>query len=127
MQESKQESLKSCHSSRKWRKIYQEYPPLNAFYKRSGVVVMSPGSEGLGATVEADVDSNLGQPSGISYFSHLCLYEIGFLPIWETRTSHDHLTARMWETSISHDHVTAGNNPLKGGRKRIHHESVHAE
>ena len=44
--------------------------------------------------------------------SNLCLYEIGFLP--------------MWETSISHDHTGASNNPLKGGRKRIHHEPVHA-
>ena len=31
-------------------------------------------------------------------FSHLCQYEIGFLP--------------MWETSIAHDHVTFRNNPL---------------
>ena len=50
--------------------------------------------------------------SGRLSFSHLCPYEIGFLP--------------MWETSISHDHVTPRNNPLKGGRKRIHCEPIHA-
>ena len=32
----------------------------------------------------------------------------------------------MWETSISHDYAGPKNNPLKGGRKRIHHEPVHA-
>ena len=50
--------------------------------------------------------------SGRLSFSHLCPYEIGFLP--------------MWETSISHDNVTPGNNPLKGGKTRIHHEPIHA-
>ena len=39
------------------------------FNKRSGVVVMSPDSEGLGAAVVSDVDSNLTQHSCISYFS----------------------------------------------------------
>ena len=40
------------------------------FNKRSGAVVMSPDSEGLGAAaVVAGVGSNLTQPSGISYFS----------------------------------------------------------
>ena len=39
------------------------------FNKRSGAVVMSPKSEGLGAAVVAGVVSNLDQPSGISYFS----------------------------------------------------------
>ena len=39
------------------------------FNQRSGVVVRSPDSEGLGAAVVAGVDSNLTQPSGISYFS----------------------------------------------------------
>ena len=38
------------------------------FNKRSGAVVMSPYSEGLGAAVVAGVDSGLTQPSGISYF-----------------------------------------------------------
>ena len=47
------------------------------------------------------------------FFSHICLYEIGFLP--------------MRETSISHDHVIPRNSPLKAGGKRIHHEPVHAE
>ena len=39
------------------------------FNKRSGAVVMSLDSEGLGAAVVADVVSNLTQPSSISYFS----------------------------------------------------------
>ena len=39
------------------------------FNKRSGAVVMSLDSEGLGAAVVAGVGSNLTQPSGISYFS----------------------------------------------------------
>ena len=39
------------------------------FNKRSGAVVMSPDSEGLGATVVAGVGSSLTQSSGISYFS----------------------------------------------------------
>ena len=46
------------------------------------------------------------------FFSHLCLYEIGFLP--------------MLETSILHDHGSPRNNPLKCWRKRIHHKPVHA-
>ena len=39
------------------------------FNKRSGAVVMSPDSEGLGAAVVDGVSSNLPQRSGISYFS----------------------------------------------------------
>ena len=39
------------------------------FNKRSGAVVMSPDSEGLGVAVEIDVGSNLTQPCGISYLS----------------------------------------------------------
>ena len=39
------------------------------FNKRSGAVVISPDSEGLGAAVVAGVCSSLTQPSGISYFS----------------------------------------------------------
>ena len=39
------------------------------FNKRSGAVVMSPDSEGLGAAVVAGVGSSLTQSSGISYFS----------------------------------------------------------
>ena len=39
------------------------------FYKRSGAVVMSPDSEGLGAAVVAGVGSYFTQPSGIAYFS----------------------------------------------------------
>ena len=39
------------------------------FNKRSGAVVISPDSEGLGAAVLAGVDAKLTQPSGISYFS----------------------------------------------------------
>ena len=35
----------------------------------SGAVVMSPDSEGIGAAVEAGMDSNLTLPSGISHFS----------------------------------------------------------
>ena len=35
------------------------------FNKRSGAVAMSPDAEGLGATVEAGVGSNLTQPNGI--------------------------------------------------------------
>ena len=38
------------------------------FNKRSGAVVMSPDSEGLGAAVVAGVGSSLNQSSGISYF-----------------------------------------------------------
>ena len=37
------------------------------FHKRSGAVVMSPDSEGLGAALEAGVGSNLTQPCGILY------------------------------------------------------------
>ena len=32
-------------------------------------------------------------------FSHLCLYEIGFLPMWETCTSHDYVT--FWNNSLN--------------------------
>ena len=46
------------------------------FNKRSGAVVMSPDSEGLGAPVEAGVDSNLPQASGISYFSLYTFSEV---------------------------------------------------
>ena len=42
--------------------------------KRSGAVVMSPDSEGLGAAVEAGVGSSLTQSSGISYFSLYTFY-----------------------------------------------------
>ena len=38
------------------------------FNKRSGEVVMSPDSEGLGVAVVASVGSSLNQSSGISYF-----------------------------------------------------------
>ena len=38
------------------------------FNKRSGAVVMSPDSEGLGAAVVAGVAPSLTQSSGISYF-----------------------------------------------------------
>ena len=40
----------------------------------------------------------------ILVFSHLCLYEIGFLS--------------LWETSITYDHASPRNNPLKGGKKK---------
>ena len=43
---------------------------------------MSPDSEGLNAVVDADVGSNLTQPSGISYF---CLY----IFFWSTCISND--------------------------------------
>ena len=44
--------------------------PWNLFFnKRSGAVVMSPDSDGLGAAVVAGVGSSLTQSSGISYFS----------------------------------------------------------
>ena len=46
------------------------------FNKRSGAVVMSPDSEGLGAAVVAGVGSNLTQPSGISYFSLYTFSEV---------------------------------------------------
>ena len=39
------------------------------FNKRSGAVVMTPDSEGLGAAVVVSAGSNLTQSSGISYFS----------------------------------------------------------
>ena len=39
------------------------------FNKRSGAVVMTPDSEGLGAAVKAGAGSNLTQPRGIYYFS----------------------------------------------------------
>ena len=42
---------------------------MKLFNKRSGSLVKSPDFEGLGAAVEAGVDSDLTQPSGISYFS----------------------------------------------------------
>ena len=41
------------------------------FNKRSGAVVMSPDSEGLGTAVEAGVGLKLTQPSGISFFFSL--------------------------------------------------------
>ena len=55
--------------------------PWNLFFnKRSGAVVMSPDSEGLGAAVVARVGSNLTQPSGISYFSfYLYIYNQNLL------------------------------------------------
>ena len=53
-----------------FREIKHNTVPWNLiFNKRSGAVVMSPNSEGLGAAVVAGVGSNLTQPSGISYFS----------------------------------------------------------
>ena len=63
-------------------------------------------------TLGTDFSIYTSQPWQILIFSHLCLYEIGFLPVRET--------------SISHD-AGPRNNPLKGGRKRILHEPVHAE
>ena len=39
------------------------------FNKRSGAVVMSPDSEGLGAAVVADVGFEPHPASGVSYFS----------------------------------------------------------
>ena len=57
------------------------------FNKRSGAVVMSPDSEGLGAAVVAGVGSNLIQPSGISYFSVskivLCFQRQPFIALLE--------------------------------------------
>ena len=44
--------------------------------KRSGAVVMSPDSEGLGASVVAGVGSSLTQPSGILYFSPYIFSEV---------------------------------------------------
>ena len=43
------------------------------FNKRSGAVVKSPDSEGLGAAAVAGVGSNLTQPGGISYFIFLTI------------------------------------------------------
>ena len=48
-----------------FREIKHNTVPCNLFFtKRSGAVVMSPDSEGLGADVAAEVGSNLTQPSG---------------------------------------------------------------
>ena len=54
-----------------FREIKHNTVPRNFFFfnKRSGAVVMSPDSEGLGTAVVAGVGSSLAQPSGISYFS----------------------------------------------------------
>ena len=53
-----------------FREIKHNTVPCNLFLnKRSGAVVMSPDSEGLGAAVVAGVGSSLTQSSGISYFS----------------------------------------------------------
>ena len=53
-----------------FRAIKHNTVPWNLFFnKRSGAVVMSPDSEGLGADAVAGVGSNLTQPSVISYFS----------------------------------------------------------
>ena len=53
-----------------FREIKHNTVPWNLFFnKRSGAVVMSPYSEGLGAVVVADVGLNLTQPSCISNFS----------------------------------------------------------
>ena len=53
-----------------FREIKHNTVPWNLFFnKRSGAVVMSPDSEGLGAAVVAGVGSSLTQSSGISYFS----------------------------------------------------------
>ena len=53
-----------------FREIKHNTVPRNLFFnKRSGAVVMSPDSEGLGAAVVVGVGSSLTQPSGISYFS----------------------------------------------------------
>ena len=53
-----------------FRAIKHNTVPWNLFFnKRSGAVVMSPDSEGLGAAVVAGVGSSLTQSSGISYFS----------------------------------------------------------
>ena len=53
-----------------FREIKHNAVPWNLFFnKRSGAVVMSPDSEGLGAAVVAGVGSSLTQFSGISYFS----------------------------------------------------------
>ena len=53
-----------------FREIKQNTVPRNLFFnKRSGAVVMSSDSGGLGAAVVSGVGSNLTQPSDISYFS----------------------------------------------------------
>ena len=53
-----------------FREIKHNTVPWNLFFnKRSGAVVMSPDSKGLGAAIVAGVGSSLTQPSGISYFS----------------------------------------------------------
>ena len=53
-----------------FREIKHNTVPWNLFFfnKRSGAVVMSPDSEGLGAAVVAGVAPSLTQSSGISYF-----------------------------------------------------------
>ena len=57
-------------SDRPFREIKHNAVPCNLFFnKRSGAVVMSLDSEGLGAAVVAGMGSNHTQPSGISYFS----------------------------------------------------------
>ena len=58
-----------------FKEIKQNTVPWNLFFnKRSGAVVMSPDSEGLGASVLAGVGSNLTQPNGISYFSQYTFF-----------------------------------------------------
>ena len=63
------------------RPVIQRNQPLYCsmkpvFNKRSGAVVMSPDSEGLGAADEAGLGSNLTQPSDISYFSLYTFSEV---------------------------------------------------
>ena len=61
-----------------FREIKHNTVPWNLFFnKRSGAVIMSPDSEGLGAAVVAGVGSSLTQSSGISYFS---LYIYIYIP-----------------------------------------------
>ena len=53
-----------------FRAVKHNTVPWNLFFnKRSGAVVMSPDSEGLGAAVVAGVGASLTQSNGISYFS----------------------------------------------------------
>ena len=54
-----------------FREIKHNTVSWNLFFiKRTGEVVMSPDSEGLGAAVVVGVGSSLTQSSGISYFSY---------------------------------------------------------
>ena len=72
------------------------------FNKRSGAVVMSPDSEGLGAAVVAGVGSNVTQPSGMYVCMYVCMYV--YRPRWLS-----------WMRRPTGDQEVAGSTPAEVG------------